>query len=96
MIASLYAARLGGSTAAAPRHLCMQGSPTNAWRTVGTPAYTGHVDASGPGQSWVEKAASKAAAGGSKASRRTNASASGAPTSRSMPASSHSMEMGPS
>ena len=44
----------------------------------------------------LEKAASKAAAGGSKASRRTNSSASGAPTSRSIPASSHSTEIGPS
>ena len=43
----------------------------------------------------AENAASNAAAGGSKASRRTNASASGAPTSRSMPASSHSTEIGP-
>ena len=47
-------------------------------------------------QSWVLKAASKAALGASKARRRTNSSASGAPTRRSMPASSHSIEMGPS
>ena len=40
-------------------------------------------------------AASNAAPGGSNASRRTNSSASGAPISRSMPASSHSIEMGP-
>jgi alpha-1,2-mannosyltransferase len=43
-----------------------------------------------------ENAASKAADGASNASRRTNCSASGAPTSRSMPASSHSIEIGPS
>ena len=43
-----------------------------------------------------ENAASKAAPGASKANRRTNCSASGAPTSRSIPASSHSMEIGPS
>ena len=42
-----------------------------------------------------ENAASNAADGASKASRRTNASASGAPTSRSIPASSHSIEIGP-
>ena len=41
-------------------------------------------------------AASNAAEGGSNAVRRTNAYASGAPTSRSIPASSHSIEMGPS
>jgi hypothetical protein len=42
-------------------------------------------------------AASKAAAGGSMAARRrTKERASGAPMRRSMPASSHSMEMGPS
>jgi len=40
-------------------------------------------------------AASKAASGASKASRRTKSSASGAPTSRSIPASSHSIEIGP-
>ena len=44
----------------------------------------------------LAKAASNDAAGGSKASRRTNSSASGAPTRRSMPASSHSTEIGPS
>ena len=44
-----------------------------------------------------EKAASKAAAGGSIAARlRTKDSASGAPMSRSIPASSHSIEIGPS
>ena len=43
------------------------------------------------------KAASKAAAGGSMAARRrTNDSASEAPSSRSIPASSHSIEIGPS
>jgi hypothetical protein len=41
-------------------------------------------------------AASKAADGGSKAVPFTKASASGAPTRRSMPASSHSTEIGPS
>ncbi|SCF36649.1 hypothetical protein GA0070215_120117 [Micromonospora marina] len=41
-------------------------------------------------------AASKAALGASNARRRTNWSASGAPTRRSMPASSHSTEIGPS
>ena len=46
--------------------------------------------------SLVEKAASKAAAGASKASLCTNSSASGAPTRRSIPASSHSTEIGPS
>src|SRR4030095_16660102 len=44
----------------------------------------------------LENAASNAAAGGSNASRRTNCTASGAPISRSMPASSHSTEIGPS
>jgi alpha-1,2-mannosyltransferase len=43
-----------------------------------------------------ENAASNAAEGASNASRRTNCSASGAPTSRSIPASSHSIEIGPS
>jgi hypothetical protein len=43
----------------------------------------------------VENAASKAAEGGSNASRATNSRASFAPTSRSIPASSHSTEMGP-
>ncbi len=44
----------------------------------------------------VEKAASKAAVGGVRAFiERMKSSASGAPSSRSMPASSHSMEMGP-
>jgi hypothetical protein len=43
-----------------------------------------------------ENAASNAAEGGSNASERTNSSASGAPRSRSMPASSHSTEIGPS
>ena len=47
-------------------------------------------------QDEVENAASKAAVGASKASRRTNSSASGAPTRRSIPASSHSTEIGPS
>jgi len=42
------------------------------------------------------KAASKDCAGGSKSSARRCASASGAPRSRSMPASSHSTEIGPS
>ena len=42
------------------------------------------------------KAASKAASGRSKARRRTNSSASGAPSRRSIPASSHSTEIGPS
>ena len=46
-------------------------------------------------QSLVLNAASNAASGASNASRRTNSSASGAPTSRSIPASSHSTEMGP-
>lgn len=41
------------------------------------------------------KAASKAAAGASNARSRTKRNASGAPRSRSMPASSHSMEIGP-
>lgn len=46
---------------------------------------------------FVEKAASKAAAGGVIAlSLRTSSSASGAPCRRSMPASSHSTEVGPS
>ena len=48
----------------------------------------------GPGQRGP-KAASKEAEGGSTAIRRTNARASGAPTRRSMPASSHSTEIGP-
>jgi hypothetical protein len=43
-----------------------------------------------------EKAASNAAEGASNASERTNSSASGAPRRRSMPASSHSTEIGPS
>src|SRR5665647_2417430 len=43
----------------------------------------------------VANAASNEAVGGSKASLLMNASASGAPTSRSIPASSHSTEMGP-
>ena len=47
-------------------------------------------------QDEVENAASKAAVGASNARRRTNSSASGAPTSRSIPASSHSTEIGPS
>ena len=42
-----------------------------------------------------ENAASNAADGGSNASERTNSSASGAPRRRSMPASSHSTDMGP-
>ena len=46
-------------------------------------------------QPWFEKAASNAAAGGSNASHLTNSSASGAPTSRSIPASSHSIDNGP-
>lgn len=50
----------------------------------------------GPSQSPLANAASNAADGGSNASRRTNCSASGAPTSLSMPASSHSIEIGPS
>ena len=49
-----------------------------------------------PVQSPELKAASNAAVGAAKAFRRTNSSASGAPTSRSIPASSHSTEMGPS
>jgi cyclopropane-fatty-acyl-phospholipid synthase len=40
-------------------------------------------------------AASKATADGAKSIRRTNASASGAPQSRSIPESSHSIESGP-
>ena len=44
----------------------------------------------------VENAASKAAVGAANALRFTNSSASGAPSRRSMPASSHSTEMGPS
>ena len=40
-------------------------------------------------------AASKAISEGAKSVRRTNASASGAPQSRSMPLSSHSIESGP-
>ena len=43
----------------------------------------------------VLNAASKAASGWSKARRLTNPRASGAPTMRSMPASSHSTESGP-
>ncbi len=43
----------------------------------------------------VLNAASKDAAGGSKSNRRRNSSDSGAPVSRSMPASSHSTEIGP-
>ena len=46
-------------------------------------------------QPWFENAASNAADGGSKASDCTKASASGAPTSRSIPASSHSTDIGP-
>ena len=41
-------------------------------------------------------AASKATEEGAKSVRRTNASASGAPQSRSIPESSHSIESGPS
>ena len=48
------------------------------------------------GQSLLLKAASKAASGLSNARRRTKPTASAAPSSRSMPASSHSTEMGPS
>jgi DNA-binding PucR family transcriptional regulator len=46
-------------------------------------------------QSLVAKAESKEAVGGSNASERTNSRASGAPRRRSMPASSHSTEIGP-
>jgi hypothetical protein len=44
----------------------------------------------------LANAASNAAAGGLKLSLRKNASASGAPSSRSIPESSHSTETGPS
>ena len=43
----------------------------------------------------LANAASKATDDGAKSVRRTNASASGAPQSRSMPESSHSIESGP-
>ena len=43
----------------------------------------------------AENAASQAAVGASKAKPRTNRRASGAPTRRSIPASSHSIESGP-
>lgn len=58
---------------------------------IRTPTYL-----TGPGQSPELNAESKAAEGGEKLSLRTNSSASGAPVRRSMPASSHSIEMGPS
>ncbi len=61
-----------------------------------SPVATGPADRVRWGQSLLANAASKAAAGASKASRRTNCSASGAPTRRSIPASSHSIEIGPS
>ena len=54
------------------------------------------VEAPRVGAHCVEKAASKDAVGASKARRLTNSSASGAPARRSIPASSHSTEMGPS
>ena len=64
-------------------------------RPAGRPAR--RLDASaGHAYSFVENAASNAAAGASNARRRTNSRASGAPTRRSMPASSHSTEIGPS
>ncbi len=46
-------------------------------------------------QDFFANAASKATAEGAKSIRRTNARASGAPQSRSMPESSHSIESGP-
>ncbi len=48
------------------------------------------------GYCFVENAASNAASGASNAYFLTNSSASGAPTRRSIPASSHSTEIGPS
>ncbi len=61
-----------------------------AVEVTATPEFRGRAYAS------VLNAASKATAGGSiAASFRTNASASGAPSIRSMPASSHSTEIGP-
>ena len=68
-------------------------------RNVVTAARGGHrheADLALLGHRYRLVRASKATADGVKSERRTNASASCAPHSRSIPASSHSIESGPS
>src|SRR5699024_4900097 len=65
-------------------------------RPVVNPGHDRTGQASNQWIQWVENAASKAASEGVKDSSRTNTSACGAPISRSIPASSHSTERGPS
>ncbi len=68
-----------------------QGGAAGGRPSRSPPAPQGRV-----GQSPPPNAASNEAAGGSKSNFRNEASASGAPCSRSMPASSHSTDTGPS